>query len=311
MQTPQIISILIGVLVIAVGLSLMGRGTKKLKLAERLNNTSDAEIQAILRESVTSNTKYGQFYGSYIKPYFDRNPVLFEKLIKMLGIDLDKIEQKIREAKMEKQITKEEIASMKMLGTAGAIMFFLLGAGLSNTAFILLGILSYLLGGFVPIAVLDQKIKQRKEAIEKELPDFLDLLKSVTEAGLVIQEAIVKITERMNTPLAEEFKMVMAETKANGGQWRVAMENMAFRNNIDSLSDVVSDILISYEKGTSITETLEKEANAMRQLRNFKCQERAKGLSVKLIIPMAIFSFFPLLILLLAPMLIEMVRSMG
>lgn len=311
MGTPQLISLLLGLFVVAVGLSLTsGNRPKRVKLAERLTNTEDAELAAILNDSPVSNTRYGRFYATYIKPHFDRRPDLFERLIKLFGIDLDAYEQRIIEAKMEKYLTKEELASMRILGLTGAAVFIFLGLTLFNSVLFLTGVLCYLVGGFLPQALLTQKIMQRKDSIERELPDFLDLLRSVMEAGLVIQEALIKITERMSTPLAEEFKLVMAETKANGGQWRVAMENMAFRNNIDALSDVVSDILISYDKGTSIVDTLEKEANMMRQLRNFRCQERAKGMSVKLIIPMAIFNLFPLLVLLLAPMLIQMGNSM-
>lgn len=312
MGTPHLISILMGLFVFAIGFTIAFKPRKKrIKLAERITDTREQELLAVLDDVPVSRTLYGYIYGTYIKPRFDKRPDLFNRLIKLFGIDLDKIEQKIIEAKMEKQITKEEIASMKIFGTAGAILFIFLGLTFSNYIFFMIGTFCYLLGGFVPIAMLDNKIKKRREDIERELPDFLDLLRSVMEAGLVIQEALIKVTDRMSTPLAEEFKMVMAETKASGGQWRRAMENMAFRNNIDALSDVVADILIAYEKGTSITDTLAKEANAIRQLRNFRCQEKAKKLSITLLMPMAIFSFLPLLVLLLSPVLMQLAQQMG
>jgi len=309
-QIPQFVSLLVGLIVVLIGFTAtLGAKTKRIKLAERLPNIENAELSAILNDSFVSSTTYGRFYINYVKPQLDNHPDLFKKLTRLLGIDLDKLDQKIKEAKMEKQVTKEEIASMKILGILGALMCVFLGV-VFGPVFLIISFLCYLVVGFIPQMILDQRVRQRKETIEKELPDFLELLKSVMEAGLVIQEAITKVTERLSSPLAEEFRTVMAETKANGGQWRLAMENMAFRNNIDALSDVVADILISYDKGTPITDTLEKEASMMRQLRNFRCQEKAKGLSIKLVIPMAIFSFFPILVLMLAPMLIQMARVM-
>jgi tight adherence protein C len=103
---------------------------------------------------------------------------------------------------------------------------------------------------------------------------------------------------------------VVVETRARGGQWKRAMENMAFRNEIEQLTDVVSDILISYEKGTPITETLQKEAKMMRSIKNAQIQEEARRLNVKMLIPMAIFSFLPLLFLMLAPMLIQLMQGL-
>lgn len=284
---------------------------KKISLEGRLPNAKDQEMNDILHDDYISNSAYGRFHKAYVRPYINSHPNLLQQVSRVLGINMEKLDQKIKEAKMEKEITVEEIISMKLLGLAGAVLFIGLGVSFGvNTILILFGVIFYLFGTIVPQRMIEQKIKARRENIERSLPEFLDLVKSVTEAGLVIQEAINKVTARLKGPLADEFKGVMAETKSNGGQWRIAMENMAFRNDIDALSDVVSDILIAYEKGTSITDTLNKEAILMRELRNTKIQEKAKGMSVKLIIPMAIFSFLPLLVLLVAPMVMQMTQQM-
>jgi tight adherence protein C len=284
---------------------------KKISLEGRLPNAKDQEMNDILHDDYISHSAYGKFHKAYVRPYINSHPNLLQQVSRALGINMEKLDQKIKEAKMEKEITVEEIISMKLLGLAGAVLFMGLGVSFGvNTILILFGLIFYLFGTIVPQRMIEQKIKARRENIERNLPEFLDLVKSVTEAGLVVQEAINKVTARLKGPLADEFKRVMAETKSNGGQWRIAMENMAFRNDIDTLSDVVSDILIAYEKGTSITDTLNKEAILMRELRNTKLQEKAKSMSVKLIIPMAIFSFLPLLVLLVAPMVMQMTQQM-
>lgn len=284
---------------------------KKISLEGRLPNAKDQEMNDILHDDYISHSAYGKFHKAYVRPYINSHPNLLQQVSRALGINMEKLDQKIKEAKMEKEITVEEIISMKLLGLAGAVLFMGLGVSFGvNTILILFGLIFYLFGTIVPQRMIEQKIKARRENIERNLPEFLDLVKSVTEAGLVVQEAINKVTARLKGPLADEFKGVMAETKSNGGQWRIAMENMAFRNDIDTLSDVVSDILIAYEKGTSITDTLNKEAILMRELRNTKLQEKAKSMSVKLIIPMAIFSFLPLLVLLVAPMVMQMTQQM-
>ncbi|MDD2626960.1 MAG: type II secretion system F family protein [Candidatus Methanomethylophilus sp.] len=310
METAGIISLLLALFVILIGFNMISDKTKKLKLEERLNSSETEELQAILEESQTSNTLYGKFYRSYLKPQFDRNPSLMGKTANRFGVNLNGLDRKLKTTKMDKKISKEEFISLKLLGFIGLVIFLVLGFIAGNPSFILIAIMCYLLGCFCPQFMLDQNMRKRQDTIEEELPDFLDLVKSVTEAGMGIQEAIIKVTQKTSSVLSDEFALVMAETKSTGESWAKAMENMAVRNNIDSLYNVISNILISYERGTPITEVLEKEADAMRHLKNSKNQEKAKSLSIKLLIPIAFFSFIPMLVLLLAPMLIQLFESL-
>lgn len=306
-----VLGVLAGVLVFMVCYFIMTLiRPKKISLFEKLPSTGEAEIKQIMEEYRLAESAYGKFYLRYIKPYFDKNPALLERLSHILGINLDTLEIQLKRAKMDSILSPEEILCMKLIGIIGAFIFISFGvlAGM-NITFIAIGLIIYFLGGFLPQNIITQKIEKRRKQITRELPDFLDLLKSATEAGLSIYEAIEKVAKRTSGPVAEEFQSVIIETKARGGQWKQAMENMAFRNDIDTLTDVVSDILISYEKGTPITDTLAKEAQIMRDIRNTQIQEQARRLNVRMIIPMAIFSFLPLLYLLMAPMLIQMMNE--
>lgn len=282
---------------------------KQTKLGERLNKAEEKEIEGILKDAEASPTRYGRFYGGYIYPKLRLYPDLFQMLPRYLGLDMDRLDSKIRNAKLRKVISAEELLSMKLIGVIGAVGFGLSGMAMQNTTFFLLAVFSYVLGAVLPMQVLERKIRDRKESIIRELPDFLDLLKSVTEAGLIIQDAITKVTAKVPGALTEEFRDVMVETKSNGGNWRLAMENMALRNDVDALSDVVSDVLISYEKGTCITDTLFSQAKKMRILKNNHLIGKARGLTIKLLIPLALFSFFPSAVILALPIIIEMGRN--
>ena len=283
---------------------------KQIKLLSRLTNTNENEMDDIEKEAETT-TRYGKFHKTYISPQLTRHPNTLQRLSRMFGVNMAETDAKIKEARMSKTFSVEEVISMKILGFFGAMIFVSMAAAMNmNGALFVLGVASFLVGSILPQRMISSALKKRKDRIENTLPDFLDLVKSVAEAGLTIQDALNKVTIRMRGPLAEEFQSVMVETKASGGEWRTAMENMAFRNDVEVLSDVVSDILIAYEKGTSIVDTLEKEATSMRQFKNSRIQEKSKAMSVKLIIPMAIFSFLPLLVLLIAPMMMQMMTQM-
>jgi tight adherence protein C len=283
---------------------------KKINLIDKLHGGVKAEIEDMISDHKASDTAYGKFYAKYFKPYFDKNPAMLQKLSQMLGLNMELLDAQIKRAKLENTITPEEVLSLKLIGWGGLIAFMFLGFMSVNLSLMFLGIVVYVCGGVLPQRIITKKIEERKQQIIKELPNFLDLLKCVTDAGLGIQEAIEKVCKRTKGPVAEEFQSVVVETRARGGQWKRAMENMAFRNEIEQLTDVVSDILISYEKGTPITETLQKEAKMMRSIKNAQIQEEARRLNVKMLIPMAIFSFLPLLFLMLAPMLIQLMQGL-
>lgn len=277
----------------------------KSKLAERLPDSAEAEIQEIL--SGASKTPYGQFYSKYIRRSMS-NPTTLRKLSEVYRFDLDGVNHTIANSRLQDQYTAEEILSLKVLGTIGMVVFSLIGVlqGV-DLLWIALGFGCYTLLGFLPEKRLNSQIRQRKLEIENSLPEFLDLLKSVTAAGLSLPEAITKVISRFPAgPLVEEFKQVSIDATASGGNWRWAMEQMALRNDIDSLSDVVSDILITYEKGTSgISEALGYQARMMRTIRNSNIMAKVNRMNVTFVVPMVIFDMLPIMVLLLGPMLIS------
>ena len=104
----------------------------------------------------------------------------------------------------------------------------------------------------------------------------------------------------------------MIDFKSNGGNFKKAMENMIERNDVESLTNVISDILISYEKGDDkIIETLQEEAEAMREIVNADIDEQANKKTTTLMIPMMIAFFLPIMIFLLLPMLSQFMEVMG
>lgn len=301
------ISIAISVCVFLFALAISGVTTmpRRMKLSERIRGAQAAEIEAIVDE-VKEQSWFGRrIHAPYLKPLIHRNPTTLQKIARALSVNLEKLHSDIKEAGMENRISAEEIVSMKLIGLVVASIFVILGLPTLDLLFIGIGVFAFYIGSYMPSQKITEAKKKRRDTIIAELPDFLRLLKAVTESGNTIQEAINKVSVRTSGPLAKEFQNVMVETKANGGNWRQAMENMAIRNDIDALSDVVSNILIAVERGTSIVDILEKDADIMLALRNSKVMEKAKGLSVKMMIPMALFDFLPLMVLMLAPMMMQ------
>lgn len=306
--TAEGIAISIGVLflLIVIYIAILAK-PKQMKLLTRLPNTTAENIRYEMEHHV-SKTKYGAFHEKYFGSKFANGQYL--NTASKLGIDAAKLEQDIYAARLEDKITVEEITSMRILGYAGAGFFGFLYilTGMSATILILLAAICYLLGCFLPQRKITSTLQNRKEQIVLDLPGFIELVYSTLEAGSTIQEALTTIASKTKGPLAEEFLMVSARTKISG-KWKQEMEYMGEKCGVEELNDLISDILISYEKGTSVVQVLKDDAEQLRAIKNAKINEKAKKLSISLLIPMAIFEFVPMFALMLAPMLVQFLEN--
>ena len=98
-----------------------------------------------------------------------------------------------------------------MLGRIGGIGVALLGA-------LVLGALGF----FIPDYALTLKARGRRERIQADLPDALDLLAVSVEAGLGFDGAVAKLSEHMEGPLAEEFGLTLSEMRIGESAWPIA-----------------------------------------------------------------------------------------
>jgi tight adherence protein C len=307
MATAKIIGLLIMGLFVLICVFIMTLSQKKeIELLKRLPNTESENLRMEL-ENHSSDTKYGKIHEKYFANTM-RNGGL-EKYAKLVGIDIAKTEQDIYAARLEKKITVEEVVSMKLVGMGGAIVFFLASAATGFNFFLLfIALICYYLGSFYPSKMITTAMNARKEEIIMTLPNFIELVYSTLEAGATIQDALTMIATRTKGALSEEFLTVTARTQVSG-KWRQEMELMAERCGVEQLNDLVSDILISYEKGTSVVEVLKEDSEQLRAIKNAKLTEKAKKLSVSLMIPMAIFLFLPMFALMLMPMLVQFLEN--
>lgn len=279
---------------------------KKNKYIKRIEKHREFSKEDVF-ENFKEKNKYSDAFNKYIKPYIKKNPNLFCKMLNIIGIDLQKIQRQLLRANI-KNITSEELASLKIVG-------FLAGIFISITTFpflkytgLSLGIGFYIYLGFIPFLKLDKKYNKRKNEIKEMLPIYLRLLASATSSGLTVEEAIRRVSEKYPCLLSEEFKKVENESKYTNN-WMDALENMAFRNDIDELYNLVSEIKISKERGTPITDVLLKNAEKIETEKVLRSSETARKKSTLLILPIFLFLFAPLVTLIMLPAVSIMTSS--
>jgi len=167
-----------------------------------------------------------------------------------------------------------------------------------------------LIGFYLPNAWLFLKIANRKEKIQRGLPDALDLMVVCVEAGTGLDSAISRVGEEMrlsDQELSEEFRILNLELRA-GKQRHEALKNLALRTDLEDLSSLVTLLIQTERFGTSIAQALRIHSDSMRVRRYQKAEEIATKLPVKLIFPLILFIFPALLLVILGPAVIGIFR---
>lgn len=167
----------------------------------------------------------------------------------------------------------------------------------------------YMLPGFI----VARRIRQRKKQIENGLPDALDLLIVSIEAGLAIDQALLKSAEELEIAypaLSQELHLVNIETRA--GKPRLeALKNFAKRTKVDDVRALVAMLVQTDRFGTSVAQALRTHAEVARVKRRQRAEEKAAKLSVKLIFPL-VFCLLPaFFVISVGPAIIKFVEFFG
>jgi tight adherence protein C len=168
-------------------------------------------------------------------------------------------------------------------------------------------------GYYLPEFILRVITEQRIERMRIGLPDMIDLMVICTESGMGMDAAIARISRELarNYPdLAQEFYLSGLEMRA--GATRIdAIRNVALRSCLDDLNDLVSMLVQADKFGTSLAESLRIQADMMRSRRAQRAEEIAAKIPLKLTIPLALFIFPTLLIVLLGPAIIQIFKVLS
>ncbi len=169
------------------------------------------------------------------------------------------------------------------------------------------------LGFLLPDIWLYLAAKSRGEKITMALPDCLDLMVVSVEAGLGLDAALIRVSQEMgkvHPELSDEFMVVNMEIQM--GLTRAdALQNLAIRSGVPELKSL-SAILIQAEKfGTSIATALRTHAESLRTKRRQQAEERAAKTAVKLVLPLILFIFPAIFVVLAGPAVLKLFQVLG
>lgn len=185
----------------------------------------------------------------------------------------EKLRRRIDAAGRPGGITLERYPHRKggflVLGLGFGVFFLISGSWLSAAAAIFLGLFAY-------DAWLHGAGRRRQEAIERGLPDFLDILAVCVSAGIAFRPALARVAEATDGPLREEMQLVLRQI-ALGAARRDAFDALRERNTSEGIGTFVTAVQQAEELGVPLTDALVDLARDMRQQAFQRARQRAQG----------------------------------
>jgi tight adherence protein C len=166
------------------------------------------------------------------------------------------------------------------------------------------------LGIIAPNAFLSRRRGRLAAEYRIVFPDVLDLLLVCVDAGLGIEGALDRITGEI-TKRSRNFGINLAAMGAEmraGRSFVDALESMADRLIIPEARSLVALLRQSRELGSDIADALRVFSDEMRDKRLLRAEEQANKLAVKMTIPLALFIFPVVLLVIMLPIAVRLLR---
>ena len=226
-----------------------------------------------------------------------------------LGLEQnERVRQKLLAAGLRQSVAVDIYFGIRLLGPVLAI---LAGTFITQNAFLwIVGLMA--LAYAAPDIWVGYCLRRRRERIRTGLPDALDLMVVCVDAGLAIDQALLRAGRELaktQPEISEELIQVNFEQRA--GKPRLeAWESMAERTQVETVSSFVHMLAQTDRFGTPLVRALRVFADGVRHKRRQQAEELAAKTTVKLIFPLVLFIFPSVFIVLLGPAVILISRNM-
>ncbi len=242
---------------------------------------------------------------------------LVERLVRRLELARSGVDERLRDRLAQAGLRSPQARPLFLLAKLAApvvaalvalVLVYgsnLAGRNPSTRLFALLG--AVLAGFYLPDLYLANRIAKRSQALQRALPDALDLLVVCAEAGLSLDVALNRVAEEMGSTspeLAEEFGLTAVELNFLPER-RQALVNLGRRIDLPAVRGVVNTLIQTEKYGTPLSQSLRVLSAEFREQRMLKAEEKAARLPATLTVPMIVFILPTLFIVLMGPAILD------
>ncbi len=210
----------------------------------------------------------------------------------------------------QKRRAGEQLAIQILCGSVAALVVPLVPAGTPVVSGAVGWLLFPIMGFMLPAARLKGAIKKREEAIFKDLPDIVDMLAIAVEAGSGFEAALTIVCQNFKSPLTEELSTALQEMEL-GLPRKAALQQLRDRVDIAIVRTLVLALLQADALGIPIGRVLKSQANEVRNRRRAWAREKAAKLPIKIMFPLVLFIFPPIMGLVLGPAMLSFGKLAG
>jgi tight adherence protein C len=225
---------------------------------------------------------------------------------------LDRARRTIAQAGLTGKVTPSQITTLSYILMLLVPFMSLSFTGLPKTPFgyaSAILFIAFLLGYRLPFGYIQGKAQARKHEIRKALPFTLDLISISVEAGMALDGAMAIVQEKSTGPMADELGLTLREIRLGKGR-NEALVDMGERIGLDELKSFVTAVTYIARLGGSLVDVIRIQAQAMRIKRRQRAEEKAMKTPVKIMIPLVLFIFPSMFIVILGPAGITMIEQM-
>jgi tight adherence protein C len=169
------------------------------------------------------------------------------------------------------------------------------------------------LGYLLPELWLVWRVHARQHRLRLALPDALDLLVICVEAGLGLDQSLMRVAEELritHPELSDEIALVNLEMRV--GKTRLdALRELARRTGLEDIKGLVAMLIQTERFGTSVAQSLRVHSDDLRVRRRQRAEEMSAKTTVKMVPPLVFFIFPALMVVILGPAVIEVIRQLA
>ena len=296
-----LIIIAVAGLAVAVGLQMRERSLQEV-VDRTLGVTSNADIRRAIRKGLGADDESKSLRARMLS----KAPSIWAQN--------ETVQQRLVKAGYDGPIAPLAYSMLRVISlVAFPLLSFLI---LPKVSFfkVIVGIAAAALFGLmVPPFILLRLESRRQERIRRSLPDALDLLVVCVEAGISLDAAILRVARDLTFAHPElAGELLVVSRKTNAGMTREdALRGLWERTGVDEVRALVASLLQSEKWGSSSSRVLRVSAETLRRKRRQTAERKAATATLKMIVPMAIFIFPALFVVILGPAVIQIVAGFG
>jgi len=176
---------------------------------------------------------------------------------------------------------------------------------------IIFPVIAAVLGYLLPELWLNSRVRARQRRLRRGLPDALDLLVICVEAGLGLDQGLMRVAQELriaHRELSDELQLVNLEMRV--GKTRIeALRELARRTGLEDVKALVAMLIQTERFGTSVAQSLRVHSDDLRLKRRQRAEEMSAKTTVKMVPALVFFIFPALMVVILGPAVLTLMRN--